>query len=674
MLKFNSPTFDELSTKEWLLTNGLGGYASSSLSGANTRRYHGLLVAALDPPTGRTVMVSKIEETLVFHRDSEVGLSANQYPGAVHPKGFQFLQSFERQPLPVFHYDVQGCKLLKRVLMPQGSNTTIVEYENYGTCSLRLRLTPQFVHKDYHGLFSENPYFNYWMDWKTPNAAVIYAHYGAPALHFSFSAGNFKPKREWFKNHEYQKEQFRGLDYREDSFSLGSLEVDLSPGKRVFLAFTLDEMMTQADPEVLKKEEITRQELLRPVSTLSTNRSGVAAANFYEDLVLAANQFIVKRKSAGGETVIAGYHWFTDWGRDTMIAMRGLVIALGKKELAESIVNTFLQYLDRGMLPNRFPDKGEEPEYNTIDATLWLFVVLHEYFEKFHDLDFIRSIYPKLTEIVEAHIRGTRYNIHTLKEGLLFGGEGIAQLTWMDARVGDYVVTPRHGCPVEVNALWYNALAIYNRFHKLLGKEGDCFTPLMEQVGESFRRYFINDKGYLNDVVIPGEYADDSFRPNQIYALSLPFPLLNEKEGRRVLDLVTQKLLTPLGLRSLDPEHPDFVATYGGDQWHRDTSYHQGTVWAFLLGEYWLAYLKLNGFSEKAKQEVLDMMEPLRRHFYENDCIHGISEIFDGAEPATGRGCVQQAWSVGMVLKVLADMQETEVNKKSTKKKMAMAG
>lgn len=669
-LQFKSPGFEVLSAKEWLLTNGLGGYASSSLSGANTRRYHGLLVAALNPPTGRTVMVSKIEETLISPENGEAELSSNRYPGVVHPEGFQFLKSFGRQPVPAFFYETSGCKLVKHICMPKGSNTTVVAYENTGKNAFHLRLRPLFVHRDYHSLFSENSFFDYYEDWKTPQSVVIYAHYGAPALWFSFSKGEFKPGRTWYKNFEYEKEQYRGLDYREDAFSNGSVEAELAPGEQVFLTFSLDETMTQTDPSVLMKHEITRLERLKAVNTRNPNSSD--ESKFLEDLSLAADQFIVKRQSSGGETIIAGYHWFTDWGRDTMIAMRGLVVARGKQDLAKSIVNTFLQYLDGGMLPNRFPDQSEQPEYNTLDATLWLFVVLHEYMEKFGDLDFIRSIFPKLSAILEAHIRGTRYLIHMTKEGLLFGGEDLSQLTWMDARIGDYVVIPRHGCPVEVNALWYNALMIYNRFIDLLDSDEACFKGLAEQVRASFIKFFWNENGYLNDVVIPEEYVDDSIRPNQLYALSLPFPLLETRESRQVLDCVKNKLLTPLGLRSLDPAHPDFVSVYGGDQWHRDTAYHQGTVWSFLLAEYWLAFLKMNHFSEKARAEVLKMMEPLCRHFYEEDCIHAISEIFDGGEPGQGRGCAQQAWSVGMTLKVLAEMEERSFEK-SVKKKMEMA-
>ncbi|MEZ4956489.1 MAG: amylo-alpha-1,6-glucosidase [Saprospiraceae bacterium] len=659
ILQFNSPSFEELSSKEWLITNGIGGYASSSLSGANTRRYHGLLVASLNPPTDRTVMVSKIEETLMFHRDSEVSLSANQYPGTIHPNGYEFLKSFERRPIPTFTYHVNGCKLNKKVFMPHGSNTTIVEYENSGKCSFGLCLTPFFMHRDYHSLFSENPFFNYYTDFKTENIGVIYSHYGAPALHFSFSKGEFKENRNWYKNFEYTKEKYRGLDFQEDAFSIGTIEANISPGERIYIAFSLDEETVKKDSEKLKAEEIKR------INSITVGD------DFLSDLTIAADQFIVHRKSSGGKTIIAGYHWFTDWGRDTMIAMRGLVIALGKKELAESILKTFLKYLDGGMLPNRFPDQGEEPEYNTIDATLWLFIVLHEYYEKFNNLEFIEEIFLQLTEIIEAHINGTRYNIHMLEEGLLFGGKGLSQLTWMDARVGDFTVTPRHGCPVEINALWYNALMIYNHFFELIQNVDSPFKKLVQKVKANFRKYFINENNYLNDVIIPNEYLDDSFRPNQIYALSLPYPLLEKKEGKQLMELIEEKLFTPYGLRSLDPNHFDYKGKYGGDQWHRDTAYHQGTVWTFLLGEYFLAHLQINGFTKKAKSEILKMTKPINHHFYEEGCIHGISEIFDGDAPSEGRGCVQQAWSVGMLLKVLIDAYAKKPTKTINRKALA---
>ena len=308
------------------------------------------------------------------------------------------------------------------------------------------------------------------------------------------------------------------------------------------------------------------------------------------------------------------------------------------------------------MLPNRFPDNSRDPiEYNTIDATLWLFVALYEYHQRFDDLPFIEQHFGELLTILDAHRDGTRYGIHVTDEGLLYGGKGTAQLTWMDARVGDYVVTPRHGCPVEINALWYNALQITIHFAKLLGRKPDLYALLLRRFTDSFRAHFWNDKGYLNDVVIPGGMPDQSIRPNQLYALSLPFPLLKVDEQKQVLATVTEHLYTPYGLRTLAPSDPHFAAVYGGDQWLRDTAYHQGTVWPLLLGEYWPAYLRLNKFSAAARRKMHTELTTLKTHFYEHDCLFGISEIFDGLHPGEGGGTANQAWSVGALVKLLTD-------------------
>ena len=382
---------------------------------------------------------------------------------------------------------------------------------------------------------------------------------------------------------------------------------------------------------------------------------------FLQDLAVCGDQFLVKRKSSNAFTVLAGYHWFTDWGRDTMIAMRGLTVAQGKKAVSESIIRTFLNYLDQGMLPNRFPDKGEEPEYNTIDATLWLFVVLHEYYENFENQAFIAEVYPQLSEIIQAYRQGTRYNIHETETGLIYGGEGLSQLTWMDARVGDYVVTPRHGCAVEINALWYNALKVYQNFGRILSLPEEISDKQLTTFEDTFKKYFLNEQGYLNDVVIPGDLVDDRIRPNQIYALSLPFALLSHKEAARVLEIVKNHLYTDLGLRSLSPNHPDFKPYYGGNQWDRDTAYHQGTVWAFLWGEYALAYLRVNKNTKKAKTVIQKQMKAFEQHFYQESCLGGISEIFDGLEPMDGRGCIQQAWSIGMLLLVMLELEKEPV-------------
>lgn len=647
--KNTQPDFAELASKEWLVANGIGGYASSSIAGANTRRYHGLLVASLNPPTGRTVMVSKVEECIVFNRDCAFGLSSNQYPGAVHPQGFQYFKFFERKPLPRMKFEAQGNHLLKTVFMVHGSNTTVVEYENTGDTTFKLRLTPLFVYRDYHSLQKEDPFFDYWM--KRENGYyTLYAHFGATPLHFNFSAGEFVEKRDWYKKLEYARERERGLDYREDACAVANIDVVLKPGAKVHLLFSTDEKMVLENPETLKINELKRLESLIP---------GDADDSFLRDLLLAGDQFIVRRKSTDGYSLLAGYHWFTDWGRDTMIAMRGLTIATGRQEESRSILSTFFRYLDEGMLPNRFPDGNEAPEYNTIDATLWLFIALYEYYQTFHDLSFIAEHFDALTGILDRHIAGTRYAIRATPEGFLSGGEGAVQLTWMDARVGDFVVTPRHGCPVEIQALWFNALRIYQYFAGTLGKPFEQYQAIADKLQVNFKKYFVRPNGALNDVVaFAGRpAADASIRPNQIYVVSLPFSLLGKEEEKRVVEVVREHLLTDYGLRTLSPEHPDFKPVYEGDPWHRDTAYHQGTVWPFLIGEYITAYLKVNDWSETAQKEALAMLEPLKRHFYQQNCIMGISEVFDGKIPREGKGAVHQAWSVGAVLKTLIDLK-----------------
>jgi predicted glycogen debranching enzyme len=373
---------------------------------------------------------------------------------------------------------------------------------------------------------------------------------------------------------------------------------------------------------------------------------------FIRDLVISGDQFLVHRRSSDAYSLIAGYPWFTDWGRDTMMAMRGLIIATGRQEEARSILSTFIRYLSEGMIPNRFPDAGETPEYNTIDATLWLFVAMYEYVEKFGDPGFARQHYDDLGGILEAHIKGTRYNIHVTPEGLLYGGTPGVQLTWMDAKVDGVVVTPREGCAVEINALWYNALSIYAWLGMLLERDVTAITDRIAAFRQTFQQYFFNDLGYLNDVVIPGRVVDDAIRPNMIYAVSLPFSPLTAEQQRQVLDVVTQHLYTPLGLRSLSPGHPDFKPTYDGDQWQRDHAYHQGTVWAFLWGEYCLARLKVFNYSDEACRWVEREVAALEQHFYQDDGLYAISEVFDGVNPGSGKGCIQQAWSVGMLLLV----------------------
>jgi len=636
---------DTLFDLEWLLTNGIGGYASSTLCGANTRRYHGLLIASDDPPTARRVVVSKIEESIVSSVGGTIELSTNQYPGAVYPKGYHYITGFERKPLPRFTFEFTGGRLEKTVCMVQGSNTTVIEYLNSGMIKYELQLSPLIADRDYHSLLTDQTKY----DFHTVPAGSfqkIYSHEKGQPLFIGYSKGTWADKGFWYKDFEYKEESDRGFDYHEDTYDPGQITVTLEPGEAVYITLTTDEKYVSFSGDALKQAALDHTAGLRRYGN----------NDFLNDLAESAEQFIVDRRSTASKSIIAGYHWFTDWGRDTMIAMRGICIAQGEKETEHSIIKTFLKYLDRGMLPNRFPDGDGAVDYNTIDATLWLFVVCHDFFEKFNDEAFVKEVHPHLTSIIEAHIAGTRYNIHVTPEGLLYGGEGLAQLTWMDARIGDHVVTPRHGCPVEVNMLWYNALKIHERF--AVTADGTPYSKLIKSFEKSFRTFFMNDEGYLNDVVIPGSRPDMSVRPNQIYAVSLPYTVLNKADQKKITAFVQEHLLSDYGLRTLNAANPDFKPKYEGDSWHRDCAYHQGTVWPFLIGEFFTAYLKVNNNTLKSKKQVLAWMEPLRQHFYTDMCAHGISEIFDGAQPHHGKGTIHQAWSVSALLKVLIEMGE----------------
>lgn len=649
MINCTQPTFEDLRSKEWLITNGIGGYASGTLSGANSRRYHGMLVASLNPPTNRKVLVGKVEESIALRRDHQIELSANQYPNAIHPKGYQYLTEFEQNPLPTFRYEINGHILQKSIFMVYGKNATVIEYKNLGTQSIPLTMTPFLVDRDYHGLFHEGRVFDFYYE-KIGDMLKIHSRYGAAPLYIKQERGKFEENRYWIKHLEYEGEKYRGLEYHEDANVIGKFNQLLAPGKSCFLVMTTDANVLESNPVDLKKAELNRLKKLNPKGNKDP---------FFKDLSIAADQFIVKRASTDSFSILAGYHWFTDWGRDTMIALRGLGIAAGRKKESQSILKTFFENIDRGMLPNRFPDNDQDAvEYNTVDATLWLFVALYEYYQKFQDATFIKKHFNHLTDILTHHFEGTRYNIHVTDEGFLWAGEPGVQLTWMDAKVGDFVVTPREGCAVEIQALWYNALMIYQYFEQELGLQQKSTIlikskSLSTQIKKHFVSSFYNDKEYLNDVVIPKKSMDDAIRPNQIFVLSLPFDLLNKTQQKKVFKTVKDYLFTPLGLRSLNAENPQFKPIYKGDQWHRDTAYHQGTVWSWLLGDYWLAYLKLNNYSDRAKATVTNEMNGLKHHFYQDNCINGISEIFDGEAPKEGRGTVQQAWSVAALIMVL---------------------
>jgi predicted glycogen debranching enzyme len=468
---------------------------------------------------------------------------------------------------------------------------------------------------------------------------------GCPEFFIHVPGSTFKENKAWYYNFEFAVEQYRGLDFKEDLYTHGKFSVELKKGDKLGVVISMNEPRGRNALEIFENEKKRR---IKVVEEFSSNES-------LKRLALAADQFVVKRGDL--KTVIAGYHWFSDWGRDTMIALPGLCLVTGRFDDAKNILQAFAESVSDGMLPNRFPDNGEAPEYNTVDATLWFFHAIYKYYQYTFDTKFIHKLIPVLKDIIEWHYKGTRYNIHVDRtDELLFAGSEGVQLTWMDARVGDWVVTPRVGKPVEINALWYNALCIMNYLLKELssGDEGNTYLEKSKKVRKNFQEQFWNKKqNCLYDFVNGGEKNDD-LRPNQIYAIALPFPLLEKTRSEEVLKIVSERLLTPSGLRSLFHDHKDYHPVYGGDQWHRDSAYHQGTVWSFLLGPYIDALVNVKGAVGKA--EATKILSVFFKHLDEAG-IGSVSEIFDAEPPHTSRGCIAQAWGVGEVLRVAKEHQ-----------------
>ena len=652
MISFDQETcrnLNEASQKEWLETNGLGGFASSTITGMNTRRYHALLTAATRPPVGRIVMLSKLEETLVVDGE-RYELSVNQYPGAVHPQGQQFLKGFRLDPFPVFTYEVAGVEIEKSVWMIQGENSAVVQYELRSAvpadCTLELR--PLIAFRDYHGTTHENDAINANVETE-PNLATVQPYDGLPALYLAHTADEIDHAGWWYRNFEYSVERERGLEFREDLFSPCAFRFDFS---RRTQAAVIASTEHRAGLAVRRVAEYRQAEIQRRKEVADVFPD---AGELVRTLAAAADQYIVARGAQ--KTVIAGYHWFSDWGRDTMIALPGLALATGRFDVARSILLAFAQFVDRGMLPNRFPDAGEEPEYNTVDATLWYFEAVRALVAATGDEDFVReNLYSVLIDIIDWHERGTRYGIRVEEDGLLRSGEPGVQLTWMDAKVGDWVVTPRTGKAVEIQALWHNALRV---MEELAGKFNDHaneqrFSEMAARAKRSFNQAFWNEAaGCLFDVV-DGEMRDSAIRPNQILAASLPHTMLSRERARQVVAVVERELLTPYGLRSLSPNDPQYRGRYEGDMLGRDGAYHQGTVWAWLMGPFITAYLNANGRTRKHRARAAEWLQDFEAHLRDAG-LGQVSEIFDGDAPHTPRGCVAQAWSVAELLRAAVE-------------------
>ncbi len=625
---------------EWLETNGLGGYASSTIIGTNTRRYHGLLVAALKPPVERAVMLSKIDETIwAYGRRHDLG--CNKYKGAVYPTGYIFLQKFKKSLFPEFIYRVGNIEIKKTIVALNGENSTLIIYEVLKADEkFQIELSPLAHARDFHALDPGDSKPIHQIEFE--NDVLQYTSSSKyPELFLGAKGAKFEAHSEWYYQFEYSEELNRGQDAHEDLFSLGKLFFDLEEGSKIGIIATLE------NPEGRDVLELYEAEKRRRLSIVKN-----ASHPFHKSLLLAGDQFIVKRDN-DLRSIIAGYHWFSDWGRDTMISLPGLCLSTGKFEEAKKILRAFTEQLKEGIIPNRFSDYEEEPLYNTVDATLWFFVALYHYLKYTGDDAFVRDyMLPVMHEIIYYHQRGTQFHIKVDEDGLLQAGSPGVQLTWMDAKVGDWVVTPREGKAVEINALWYNALRIYAYMN---GKFGDHKKAAeMEQLAEStrlrFEQVFWNeDRGCLFDLV-NDQGKDSSIRPNQLLAISLPYPLLNRTKARLLLDVVSKELYTPVGLRSLSILDERHKMTYEGDRVSRDGSYHQGTVWSWLLGPYIDAHMYVMGeYGVYYAEEVIKNIAP----HLKDAGVGNISEIFDSEEPHHSRGCVAQAWSVAELLRVM---------------------
>ncbi|MCU0540698.1 MAG: amylo-alpha-1,6-glucosidase [Oscillatoriaceae cyanobacterium Prado104] len=662
---------DSGESREWLVTNGIGGYASGTIAGLLTRRYHGLLVAALKPPLARTLMLAKLDETAVYH-DRAYPLYTNRWAdGTIEPQGYKYIESFHLEgTTPVWRFALADAILEKRIWMQQSANTTYIQYRLHrASKSIALAVKALVNYRDYHHITGAG-------DWPIavetlPQGVCVTAFAAAAPLYLLADAApeaKFRvstPLYNWHYGFDLAAERRRGLECCEDHLHAATFHFTIEPGQSLTLTASTAKNPELDGPTALEARRAGDREVLQKWSAAGDS------PDWIEQLVLAADQFIVSRplpEEPEGKTIIAGYPWFSDWGRDTMISLPGLTICTGRWEIARSILRTFARYVDRGMLPNRFPDAGGAPEYNTADATLWYFEAIRAYVDTTGDDRLLGELWPILCEIVDWHLRGTRYNIRVdPDDGLVYAGDDGLQLTWMDAKIGNWVVTPRTGKPIEISALWYNAIQAMVDFAHKLGKPHYEYQKLADRTAAGFTRFWNGNAGFCFDVLDGPGGNDISLRPNQIFAVSLPLdlsfkfpsfkgmrgkethrytPLLTPDRRKAVVDACAQHLLTSFGLRSLSPNHPLYRGKYGGDQLQRDSAYHQGTVWGWPIGSFVLAYLDVY----KDPAQANELLAPMAHHILAGG-VGSLGEIFEGNDPFEPRGCTAQAWTVAEVLR-----------------------
>ena len=645
-------TQNSLDTREWLLTNGLGSMSSGTVADARTRTYHGWLIAALDPPTGRTLLLSHIEAALeVRGRVWELGTNF-WGDGTIAPLGYQWLRSFEIDPCPCWCWGTRDWQLTRRLLFPDGLNPSskdgehrlFIEYRYEGAKPGILRLRPLIGDRNFHYQQSAEG-MSFSQSLRQQQLYLQATRYGKPQTPWQlrWSVGEYQADGFWYWNYYLPQENQRGLGDREDLYSPGCLQVMLQPGETA----TLEAKVGWDDPPAtsLMSEDFQEAVLAeeRRLEAVYGRAQWKGSALFWRQLLRAGDRFIVHRVSISGPTVIAGYPWFNDWGRDTLIALPGLTLKTQRFDVARGLLETFGRYCEKGLIPNTFPDKGDRPLYNSIDAALWWIEVLGLYLQATEDWTFLEQEYPIVRKIYKAFRGGTLYNICTdASDGLvMWDAPGVA-ITWMDAVIDGQPITPRRGKPVEINALWYSALCWATQWAQQLGYQDHAhiFAQQADFVKRSLSKFWNAQRGYFYDAIAPDDRPDDKIRPNAVLALSLQHCGFPEEQAKQVLQVARDRLLTPYGLRSLEPADPDYVGVYIGDRFHRDRAYHQGTVWSWLIGPFISSWRRFYG------DPVPFDWQPLIEHFQQQACLQSISEIFDGDEPHAPRGAIAQAWSV----------------------------
>lgn len=651
-------TFKEGIKREWAVTNGIGGYAGSSMIGAHSRTHQGYLIASLHAPIERYLVFSKINETATVGT-STVSFETSQHCASgktVYTEGQKFLTSFIYDGSVHYTYETDNFSFEKHITLKRNANVCAVAYElTAGDSGCTFTLTPLFNYREHSE--SSTPDTLKFETFTEDRAFYLVPEKNKDiAIRFQTSEGTFS-ERETVYDIDMQLQievdlETDGLDCHYCPVDL-SIAVPANTTKKVSILCSIGDVNERPAPVSATEAFSILEENARCHAELF-EKAGYRDS-FANQLVLASDQFLTYRESTKMMTVLAGLPWFTDWGRDTMIAFTGLTLCTKRFKEAEEILLTFARYIRHGIVPNMFPDDNMPPLYNTVDASLWYFYAVYQYLHYNPAAEaeaFVKEqIFPHLKEIISAYEKGTDFSIYMEDDGLIHAGSGLDQITWMDVRVGDWVATPRHGKPVEINALWYNALRIMESLCEKFDEDASAYRTRANQVKESFNAKFWDSSNQCLFDVVDGDEPDDHIRPNQIYAVSLPFSLLPEEQEKAVVALVEKELFVGCGLRSLAPDHPDYHGIYCGALAKRDAAYHQGTAWGFLLGGFFSAYMKVNHHSSSAAENAVRMLEPVRKHLTDSGCIGSISEIFDGDAPHNPRGCYAQAWSVGEVLR-----------------------